>query len=136
MFYLLECILFTSIERMNKLDKKVPFKVRYLFITFIAFIIVLTFYYGQTFEESIYTEGFPIPGQAKLQKVSSEKSFESYTWKPASKENGLPIRYELMILLSGWKKSDQMGAMTTYEKNGKKVDIISQKDTIGIHGQK
>ena len=132
----MEYILFISIERMNNLDKKVPFKIRYVLIVFIAFIIVLTFYYGQTFEEAIYTEGFPIPGQAKLQKVSSEKSFESYTWKPASKENGLPIRYELMILLSGWKKSDRMGAMTTYEKNGRKVDVISRKDAIGIHGRK
>ena len=116
--------------------KKVPFKIHYLLISFIAFTITFTFYYGQTFEEAIYTEGFPIPGQAKLQKVSSEKSFESYTWKPTFKENSLPIRYELMILLSGWKKSDQMGATTTYEKNGRKADIISQKDSIGIHGRK
>ena len=118
------------------MEEKQPFKVYYLFITLIAFIIVFTFYYGQTFEEAIYSDGFPVPGQAKVFKVSSEKRFESYTWKPASEESGLPIRYKLMIRLSGWKKIDQISTLTTYEKNGMKVDIVSQKDYIGIYGQK
>ncbi len=113
-----------------------PFKIRYLFITLIAFIIAFTFYYGQTFEEAIYSEGFPVPGQAKISKVSSKNGFESYTWQPATEENGLPLRYKLMIRLSGWKKADRMGAMTTYEKDGRTVDIISQKNYLGIHSQR
>lgn len=127
---------FTSIERVNELEEKQPFKIRYLLVTFMAFLIALLFYYGQTFEEALYSEGFPVPDQAKIQKVSSEKSFESYTWKPASEEHGLPIRYKLIIRLSGWKKVDQTGTMTTYEKEGRKVDIISRKNYLGIYGQK
>ncbi|NYF23286.1 hypothetical protein [Sporosarcina sp. JAI121] len=117
------------------MEEKQPFKLRYLFVTFIAFIIALTFYYGQTFEEAIYSEGFPVPGKARIVKVSSVKSFESYSWKPASEENGLPIRYQLIIRLSGWKKVNQVDGMTTYEKEGQKVDIVSRNNHLGIHGQ-
>lgn len=96
--------------------------------------MAFAFYYGQSFKEAIYSEGFPVPATAKMLQVSNVNQSESYTWKPASEENGLPMRYQLIILFSGWKKTDQMGALTTYEKNGVTVDVISQTQSLAILG--
>lgn len=100
----------------------------------IAFSIALVFYYGQSFKEAIYSEGFPVPASAQIQNISSTNLAENYTWKPVSEEHGLPMRYQLIILFSGWKKTDQMGALTTYEKNGVKVDVISHTQSLAILG--
>ncbi|CAM3237552.1 hypothetical protein FITA111629_11615 [Filibacter tadaridae] len=110
------------------------FKIRYLILTLFAVLIALTFYYGQTFEEALFTDGFPVPGKAKILKVSGDVGSESYTWKPASEENGLPIRYKLMIFLSGWKEVDRLGTLTTYEKDAVQVDVISQTDYLQLIG--
>ncbi|CAG9621306.1 hypothetical protein BACCIP111883_02078 [Sutcliffiella rhizosphaerae] len=50
-----------------------------------------------SFEESQSFEGFPIPKSAEL--TNKKVNFEEYDWKPASEENGLPLRYLAIIKL-------------------------------------
>ncbi|MFP5114659.1 hypothetical protein ACSU64_20075 [Bacillaceae bacterium C204] len=59
--------------------------------------------------------GFPVPKNADLLKKNAE--FKEYKWSPASEENGIPLRYRIVINLSGWKKKEQEGSLTVYEKN-------------------
>ncbi len=114
---------------------KQSIKLRYILLALVALFIVLTFYYGQSFEEAIYTERFPIPPTAKISKISSLKLLETYQWEPASEENGLPLRYKLMIRLSGWKEIDRMGALTTYKKGNLTVDVVSYNNRIELYGK-
>jgi hypothetical protein len=92
---------------------------------------LLIYFYG-LYHSSPLAEDFPVPVSAKLNESSNDKAFEEYSWSLASEENGLPAAYLLAIRLWGWKKIDQMGAMTTYEKKGKKLDVISQTDYLFI----
>ncbi|OHR67193.1 hypothetical protein HMPREF3291_11205 [Bacillus sp. HMSC76G11] len=92
---------------------------------------VLIYFYG-LYQTSNIAEGFPVPVSAKLSESSDEKAYEEYSWTLASEENGLPSAYLLAINLWGWKKVDQMGAQTTYEKNGEKIDVVSQTDYLFI----
>ncbi|WML27330.1 hypothetical protein [Neobacillus sp. OS1-33] len=74
--------------------------------------------------------GFPVPKSAELLKEKDE--FEAYKWSPASEENGIPLRYRIVINLNGWKKKEQEGSLTVYEKNNQEVDVISQTDYLSI----
>lgn len=78
--------------------------------------------------------GFPIPVSAKL--VKDKQSVEMYKWWEASEVNGLPYVYRKEIQWCGWKQIDREGAMTIYEKMGKKclsfhliILFLSQKKT-------
>ena len=118
------------------LVRKVLLKKRYLFGLGMAIVFALIFYYGQSFKDSVFTEGFPIPGKAELHRISGEHKLESYNWNGASEEDGLPLRYRAVIRLAGWKKIDMFGAMTTFEKDSVTIEVISTTDMIDIYSEK
>lgn len=118
------------------LDMKRWFKIRYLIGVFCVLICILVFNYGQSFKESVFTEGFPIPGKAEVYKMSEEHNFESYKWNGASEENGLPLRYKVVIRLAGWKNVDTFGTMTTFEKDGVKIEVMSSTKMIDLYSEK
>lgn len=99
-------------------------------------VFILPFYYVQTYEKSVFTEGFPIPGNAKVVKISGEHKFESYKWYGASEEDGLPLRYKIIIHLAGWKQVETFGAMTTYEKDRVKIEVITTSKLIDLYSEK
>jgi len=90
--------------------------------------ILLIFFYS--FEESKTFKGFPVPRYAEL--TSSSENLEEYDWGPASEENGLPLRYQAIIWLWGWKVKEVMGTLTVYHKDGQEVDLISQTDYLSL----
>jgi hypothetical protein len=100
-------------------------------LPFTVIAALLIYFYG-LYHSSPLSGDFPVPVSAKLSESSNDKAFEEYSWSLASEEDGLPAAYLLAIRLWGWKKVDQMGALTTYEKNGKKLDVISQTDYLFI----
>ncbi|MGE6260680.1 hypothetical protein ACQKCU_22835 [Heyndrickxia sporothermodurans] len=83
-----------------------------------------------SYEESQKFKGFPVPKHAKITKNKS--NFEAFDWSPASEEEGLPLRYRLIIKLKGWKKTFKEGSLTIYEKDNYKIDVISQTDYLSI----
>jgi hypothetical protein len=99
-------------------------------IIFAGLLIVITFIFLFSFRESEEFKGFPVPKTAELTEKKSK--LEKYKWDSASEENGLPLRYQFMIKLWGWEKVDQMGALTTYEKNGAQVGVISLTDYLSL----
>lgn len=116
--------------------RKALLKKRSLFGLGIAVVVALIFYYGQSFKDSVFTEGFPIPGNAELHRISGEHKLEIYNWNGASEEDGLPLRYRTVIRLAGWKKIDTFGAMTTFEKDGVIIEIVSTTNMIDIYSEK
>ncbi len=55
-----------------------------------------------------------------------------YEWSKASEENGIPQGYKLVIKSQGWKEKEREGASTYYEKEDKKIDLISQTDELTL----
>ncbi|KYC94284.1 hypothetical protein B5V88_13220 [Heyndrickxia sporothermodurans] len=99
-------------------------------LLFVVFIVLLSSITIFSYEESKKFKGFPVPKHAKLTK--SRADFEAYDWSPASEEEGLPLRYLLIIKLKGWKKTFEEGSLTIYEKDGYKIDVISQTDYLSL----
>ncbi|WP_080848622.1 hypothetical protein [Cytobacillus gottheilii] len=99
-------------------------------ISIIVILILMPVIFLLSYEESETFEGFPVPKMAVLTK--SQSDLEAYEWGPASEENGLPLRYMAIIRLWGWDKKEQEGALTTYEKDGREVELLSQTDYLGL----
>lgn len=95
-----------------------------------AILLILTALFFFSYKESETFKGFPVPKTADLTKV--ESGLETYDWGPASEENGLPLRYQAMIRLWGWKKTGGEGALTIYEKDGAEVELLSLTDYLGL----
>ncbi|MEC0273108.1 hypothetical protein [Peribacillus frigoritolerans] len=89
-------------------------------------------YFFLSYRDSAINKGFPIPLGAKLLNKDDKEMYEEYKWGPASEENGLPLYYLTVIKLWGWDKKSQEGAMTIYEKDGKKLCVISQTDSLFV----
>ena len=121
---------------MKDLVKKFLLKKRFLVGLVVVIVLALIFYYSQSFKDSVFTEGFPIPGNAELHRISGEHKLEIYNWNGASEEDGLPLRYKAVIRLAGWKKTDTFGAMTTFEKDGVIIEIVSTTNMIDIYSEK
>ena len=85
-------------------------------------ILLLTIFFS--YEESDKFFDFPIPKGAEL--VSDKEGVTVYNWSKASEENGIPYIYGQIIKFKGWSKVDREGASTYYEKDGHKIDLISQ----------
>ncbi|MCM3731528.1 hypothetical protein M3196_07615 [Fictibacillus nanhaiensis] len=83
-----------------------------------------------SFRESEEFKGFPVPKSAEL--IENKSKLEKYKWESASEENGLPLRYQLIIKLWGWEKKEQEGALSIYEKDGKEVGVISLTDYLSL----
>ncbi|WP_230157659.1 hypothetical protein [Peribacillus sp. Bi96] len=85
-----------------------------------------------SYEESEKFNGFPIPKNAEV--INSRKGFSSYSGLAVSetKKDGLPLIYRLHIKASGWKKTFQEGALTTYEKDNHKIDVIAETNYLSI----
>jgi hypothetical protein len=99
-------------------------------IIFPGLLISITFIFLFSFRESQEFKGFPVPKTAELTEKKSK--LEKYKWDSASEENGLPLRYQLIIKLWGWDKREQMGALSIYEKNGEEVGVISLTDYLSL----
>lgn len=81
----------------------------FYFVTFFAYI------------PSDKFSGFPVPKDAELEKETAHANI--YEWSKASEENGIP---------QGWKEKEREGASTYYEKEDKKIDLISQTDELTL----
>lgn len=101
-------------------------------VIIILFLTSFSVVYFLSCKESSVVAGFPVPVTAELTKEDKTEMFEIYDWRRASEENGLPLSYLAMIRLWGWKEADVMGTMTTYEKDGRKVDVVSQTRYLSI----
>ncbi len=105
-------------------------KKRKYVLTFVLLLLLAAGIYAFAFRQSAKFFGFPIPVSAKL--VKDKQSVEMYKWWEASEVNGLPYVYRKEIQWCGWKQIDREGAMTIYEKNGKKVSVISFDHTFSV----
>jgi hypothetical protein len=99
-------------------------------IIFAGLLISITFIFLFSFRESEEFKGFPVPKTAEL--IEKKSKLEKYKWDSASEENGLPLRYQIIIKLWGWDKREQMGALSIYEKNGEQVGVISLTDYLSL----
>jgi hypothetical protein len=86
-------------------------------IVFAVLLIGIPLIFLFSYRESEEFEGFPVPKTAEL--TENKSKLEKYKWGSASEENGLPLRYQLIIRLWGWEKKEQEGALSIYEKDGK-----------------
>lgn len=93
------------------------------------FLFIVFFSYGE--QDST---GFPIPKSAELAK--SNESTAAYDWPKASEENGIPYFYKLAIQSKGWTLVGQEGASSYYEKDGRRIDLITQTDLLTIRLEK
>lgn len=114
-----------TMEGWSKINIKILSTVS-AFVILISIPIIFLFSY----EESEQFEGFPVPKAADL--TANKSNLESYKWGPASEENGLPLRYQAIIRLWGWEKKEQEGALTVYEKDEKKVDLVSLTNYLSL----
>jgi hypothetical protein len=113
--------------------KQSMLKKRYIISTVFIIILILIsnlFFFG--YRESTVNAGFPVPKSAELVKENMENMNEEFHWRYASEENGLPYFYKAVIRGWGWKKESQEGSHTVYEKEGRKVYVISQTDYLFI----
>lgn len=108
------------------MNKKIGFGI--VTLTTLLILVVSVIYFS--YEESNTFKGFPVPKNAEL--TDNKVNFEAYYWAPASEENGLPLRYRTIIKLWGWDKKEQMGSLTVYHKDGKEIDVISQRDYLSL----
>jgi len=111
---------------MEKIYKKTWF----LLIPLSVMLFILIFYQG-----SDVVEGFPEPRFADQTYQSETELMVQYNWNFASAENGLPLSYKAAIRLWGWKEVDAMGYMTTYEKSGQRVQVLSDTSFLSIHSE-
>ena len=93
----------------------------------IGMFFTLTVFYP--YQEQAST-GFPIPKSAVL--IKNTDSVAVYDWPKASEENGIPYFYKLAILSKGWTLAEQEGASQYYEKDGSRVDLITQTDLLTL----
>ncbi|MGG0791912.1 hypothetical protein ABE132_25145 [Peribacillus simplex] len=103
-----------------------------ILIISIVILVSMFSYFFLSYSESAINKGFPIPLGAKLIRKDDKNMYEEYKWGPASEENGLPLYYLTVIKFWGWDKKSQEGAMTIYEKEGKKLCVISQTDSLFV----
>lgn len=68
-------------------------------------IILVSSNFNYEITEDLY--GFPIPIKAEL--VQESERVKSYNWSRASEENGIPLDYEIVLKLNGWKKENEKG---------------------------
>lgn len=87
-------------------------------------ILTLGFSFGTLKSSSI--ENFPIPIIAQIEETHSDQSI-SYTFVRINR------LYLKQIRLKGWKEIDQMGSLITFEKNDKKVDVITFQNGFQIN---
>lgn len=77
-----------------------------------------------TTEPSVINPDFPVPNDAVLFKGGAKnpniKNYAKYIWNEADETKSIPDQFLREIEASGWieKKTEQMGAMRVFEKNG------------------
>ncbi|MCM3745385.1 hypothetical protein M3193_14760 [Sporosarcina luteola] len=82
------------------------------------------------YEENNKFFNFPIPKNAEL--LNDKDDVAVYNWSKASEEDGIPLMYEIIIKSKGWSKAGREGASTFYEKEGHRIDLISQTDQLTL----
>ena len=93
-----------------------------IFIILIGGILFFTTYFA--YEEHNKFFNFPIPQNADL--LSDKEDVVIYNWSKATEENGIPFVYKIIIKSKGWSNVGREGASTYYEKDGHRIDLISQ----------
>ncbi|WP_026688954.1 hypothetical protein [Alteribacter aurantiacus] len=94
-------------------------------VILILFLCVMTvgLLFGTVRPSSVHD--FPVPFHAEIKEVHSENS---YTYK----HMGINRLYLFQARLWGWKKVDGMGSLQVFEKDGKRVDVITFQDGFDI----
>ena len=74
--------------------------------------------------------GFPLPKKAEL--VQAFDQTKSYNWSRASEENGIPLDYEIILKINGWKKGEREGASVLYTKGNHTIDLASYHKALDV----
>ena len=82
------------------------------------------------YETSEELYGFPIPIKAELTQEFNQT--KSYNWSRASEENGIPLDYEIILKINGWKKGQREGASVSYTKGNHTIDLASYHNALDI----
>lgn len=101
------------------MKKKVKWTIAIIVFLIVIIFISSNFIYDRS--EDLY--GFPIPIKAELDQEFDQT--KSYNWSRASFENGLPLDYEIILKINGWKKVEQEGASVLYKKGNHNIDLTS-----------
>ncbi|MBS2968105.1 hypothetical protein J9317_04965 [Metabacillus sp. KIGAM252] len=88
--------------------------------------------HAENYKQSSIESTFPIPADAK--EVKKKEDSAVYSLKGLKEEEGLPKEYLAKLEEDGWKesKSEQMGAMQIFIKDGKAIKVISLTDRFTI----
>ncbi|MFB6467876.1 hypothetical protein ACE38V_13885 [Cytobacillus sp. Hz8] len=102
-------------------------------ITFVVLMLICSTHYfisNSRYKLSEKYSDFPIPKSAKL--LIEDEEHSRYKWNKSSDINGIPLSYRLIIATNGWKKEVREGTLTTYEKDGVKINFNATLTTIEI----
>lgn len=104
------------------------------FIIFLALIVLIgSIYYFinlSLYEPAKTFFNFPVPKSAKM--IKETKHSRIYKWSKASEENGIPFGYKLVLQKNGWESGEKEGALTHYQKDNLRIDLISTTNQISI----
>ncbi|MCJ8013080.1 M56 family metallopeptidase [Paenibacillus sp. KQZ6P-2] len=87
---------------------------------------------------SVVNPDFPVPNDAELTKGEAKnpniKSYAKYIWNEADEIKSIPDHFLREIEASGWneKKTEQMGAMRVFEKNGTIIWVTTHNGFITL----
>ncbi|WP_142996757.1 hypothetical protein [Alteribacter keqinensis] len=98
-------------------------KKRRVILVLLLSVLVVALSYGTLRPSAVHE--FPVPFHAEIETVHSENSF-------TYKHTGINRLYLLQARLWGWKKVDSMGSLQVFEKDGKRVDVITFQDGFDI----
>ncbi|WP_338780624.1 hypothetical protein [Metabacillus sp. FJAT-52054] len=88
--------------------------------------------HAENFKQSSIESTFPIPADAK--EIKKKEDSAVYSLKGMKEEEGLPKAYLAKLEEDGWKesKSEQLGAMQTFKKDGKTIKVTSLTDKLTL----
>ena len=98
-----------------------------ILVIVIGMIFVSSNFIYETSEE-LYD--FPIPIKAELTQEFDQT--KSYNWSRASEENGIPLDYEIILKINGWKKGEREGASISYTKGNHTIDLASYHNALDV----
>lgn len=119
-------IVIKTYHEVSAIKKKFRWAIAILVI--ILGIILISSNSNYEITENLY--GFPIPITAEL--VQESERVKSYNWSRASEENGIPLDYEIVLKLNGWKKGEREGANVLYTKGNHTINLASYHKVIDI----
>lgn len=94
-------------------------------------VLFLCFFWF-SFEKSTLSPQIPVPKMATYQSYQSDYQTETYEWKSVTEERGIPIRYQTMLRLNGWKREITLGQMTVYRRGDEEFYLLTRDGEFSI----